>query len=406
MIKVEIYNNGRILDMSSHEIKKNKKEVYFLDKDVVDFIKELEKTKIANVILNDKDINFNTKDYKITIKEYHTLKNYPLFEVLKVRLNRIYRQEKLKKAKLNKLKIGAVAVLTSAGIASTFLLEQDAKGVSFDVIENTSNLIVSSLEEDDFFETKQFTIEEVEPEIIRKEIDEEEKEELKKIKDEDDYKTYEYDINIPYYDRTDSEKFANCKKLYGDLITKYANEYGLDPNLMIAVATQESGVHDSDYSDVAVGLMRIEKSVWEGNEITVYNYETKSDETFKITKKDLQDLETNIKIGCMIMRQQMDYMRNNAIAALQCYNMGYGNMDIILDSYAKDIGSTKIEVLDNLNDYGYITDPYYRSLISVGDQNYVENVLSYLDSDSLSVNITDEEVLILNLNKTKTSVKS
>ena len=61
--------------------------------------------------------------------------------------------------------------------------------------------------------------------------------------------------------------------------------YGLDPNFMIAVATQESGVHNSyDETTAAIGLMQIEKSVWNNKSITVYNYETKEDETYNYYK--------------------------------------------------------------------------------------------------------------------------
>ena len=184
--------------------------------------------------------------------------------------------------------------------------------------------------------------------------------------------------------------------------------YGLDPNLMIAVATQESGVHNSyDETTAAIGLMQIEKAVWNNKSITVYNYETKEDETLNINLDTMINLETNIKLGCMIMRQQMDYMRNNPVAALWSYNYGYGNMNTVLNAYANDLGISKNDVLDNYYDFSYITNKFYANLVSYGDSYYVEHVLSYMgDNPTLVMNVRDDAVIEMNINNAKSSVRS
>lgn len=394
MLKIEIYNNGRILDIKATEVKKNKKSIYFINKNVVEFVKELQNEKISKVKVIGKDINFNASDVDVTIKDYDSVKNYPLFEILKVKLNRAYRKEKLKKAKLNRLKLGTTAVLLSAGIAATSLLKENAKGINFSTIDNTDSLIIeTSFDEEE--EENDLFLEEEEPIIENVSLNEMLE------------KTYQFEINLTYDDRSDSPKLDTCKEKYGDLITKYSNMYGLDANLMIALATQESGIHDpTNRKSGAVGLMQIEESVWKNKEIKVYNYETKCDETFKITEDTMTNLETNIKIGCMIMRQQMDFMRNNPIAALQSYNMGYGNMDYILKSYAKDCGKSKKDILDDYYDFGYITNDYYRNMINVGDSKYVEHVLSYLgDNPTISMYINDDTKLEININREKTSIR-
>ncbi len=399
MLKIEIYNNGRILDIKATEVKKNKKSIYFINKNVVEFVQELQNEKISKVKVIGKDINFNASGVDVTIKDYDNVKNYPLFEVLKVKLNRVYRQEKLKKAKLNRLKLGTTAVLLSAGIAATSLLKENAKGINFSTIDNTDSLII---------ETSFDEVEEVNNLFFEEKEEQEQNQIIENVSlNEMLEKTYEFQIDLTYDDRSDSQKFDTCKEKYGDLITKYSNMYGLDANLMIALATQESGIHDpTNRKSGAVGLMQIEESVWKNKEITVYNYETKCDETFKITEDTMTNLETNIKIGCMIMRQQMDFMRNNPIAALQSYNMGYGNMDYILTSYAKDCGKSKKSVLDDYYDFGYITNDYYRNMINVGDSKYVEHVLSYLgDNPTISMYINDDTKLEININREKTSIR-
>ena len=393
MLRVEIYNNGRILDIKSEEIKHGKSTLYFFNKDVIDFIKELEKEKLSKVKIKESNIIFHVNGDEVVIKNYNTLKNYPIFEKLRVILNREYRKEKLRKSKLNRLKLGTTAILLSAGITATLMLKENAKAMEFPIIEKTSNLAFEAIE--------------VEPEII---IDGEEIiiDEESKTNETINQKTYSYDIDIPFNDRTDSPKYINCKEQYGELITKYATMYGLDPNLMIAVATQESGVHNpSTDTSSAIGLMQIEKAVWNNKSITVYNYETKENETFNIDIDTMKDLESNIKLGCMIMRQQMDYMRNNPVAALWSYNYGYGNMNTVLNAYANEKGVSINNVLDNYYDFSYITNKFYANLVSNGDSYYVEHVLSYMgDNPNLVMNVNDDKVIELNINNAKSSVRS
>lgn len=398
MLRVEIYHNGRILDIKAEEIIHGKSTMYFLNKDVVDFIKDLEKEKLSKVKVDGSNIVFHVNGDEVIIKNYNTLKNYPIFEKLRVILNREYRKEKLRKSKLNRLKLVTTAILLSAGISASFLLKENANVMAFPMIDKTSDLVIEEIEEE-------------KPEIIinnEEFVFEEEVNEITNTNETTNVKTYNYDIDIPFNDRTDSPKYINCKEQYGELITKYANMYGLDPNLMIAVATQESGVHNPyDETTGAIGLMQIEKSVWNNKSITVYNYETKEDETLNINLDTMINLETNIKLGCMIMRQQMDYMRNNPVAALWSYNYGYGNMNVVLNAYAKEKGVSINSVLDNYYDFSYITNKYYANLVSYGDSYYVEHVLSYMgDNPTLVMNIRDDAVIEMNINNAKSSVRS
>jgi len=255
MLRVEIYYNGRILDIKAEEIKHGKSTMYFLNKDVVDFIKDLEKEKLFKVKVDGSNIVFHVNGDEVIIKNYNTLKNYPIFEKLRVILNIQYRKECLKKYNIKRLKIETTAILLAAGISASFLLKENANVMAFPMIDKTSDLVFEEKEE--------------EPEII---IDSEEIiiEEENKTNETTNQKTYSYDIDIPFNDRTDSPKYITCKEKYGELITKYSNMYGLDPNLMIAVATQESGVHTPyDETTGAIGLMQIEKSVWNNKFITM-----------------------------------------------------------------------------------------------------------------------------------------
>ena len=211
------------------------------------------------------------------------------------------------------------------------------------------------------------------------------------------------EIFIPYDDRSNTEKAQITRAYYGDTIEKYAKTYGLDPKIMIGIATQERGIH-SDRMDPggATGLMQIQNEVWIGSTLTAYNVETNQYETVTVTRDDLSDVFTNIRYGCMIYQNCLGYMNGNALAAIQCYNMGYGNMSQILKSYSLESGKSTNEILNDITDNGWLS---HRNIIDVGDRKYLEHVLSWIGSE-VDINIVDskgnlEPIIIRNESKVK-----
>lgn len=117
----------------------------------------------------------------------------------------------------------------------------------------------------------------------------------------------------------------------------------------------------------------------------------------------LQNVESNIRIGCMILQNSFQYMKYNALASIQCYNMGYGNMMKILKQYALDSNTTIDEVLSNIEDDGWLK---YRELITQGDQQYVEHVLSWMGENINIKNVkTDGTLVSININNNYDSKK-
>ena len=113
-----------------------------------------------------------------------------------------------------------------------------------------------------------------------------------------------YEIFIEFKDRSQTEKARITKAYYQSTIEKYAKMYGLDPRIILAIATQERGIH-SDTMDAggATGLMQIQNEVWIGKNLTAYNYEKNEYETVYVTKQYLSDVFKNIKYGCMIFQK-------------------------------------------------------------------------------------------------------
>ncbi|MGN0183384.1 MAG: lytic transglycosylase domain-containing protein [Candidatus Ornithomonoglobus sp.] len=102
---------------------------------------------------------------------------------------------------------------------------------------------------------------------------------------------------------------------YSGYIVRYARENELDPYLVIAVIKQESNFVADARSPYAGGLMQLtEETAMEYAEkmgLEYYNY---------------MDPETNIRIGCFVLRNLIDRygVVNTALAA---YNAGAGNVD-------------------------------------------------------------------------------
>lgn len=182
-------------------------------------------------------------------------------------------------------------------------------------------------------------------------------------------------FDFKFEDRSSSDKAKNTKELYYDLIKKYSDIYGLPTNLMVAMATQECGVHKKEISSGGgFGLFQIQVNggwSWEKKTISVYNFEKEEDEKIVVCEVSpgvtdvnmLADLEYNIKIGCAIFAYNLRDCNYDIIQAIQTYNSGT-EVRIIKNSYGEDW----INHRDTL----------------LGDPKYLEHVLSFIDpSDNI-----------------------
>ena len=259
-------------------------------------------------------------------------------------------------------------------------------------IAQTTNPVSYSIQQ-------QVDIPKLEEEQVEAPTHNEEKEEVKEIQekqiiDEEQVEKTNEELNsmfesdafhYSYENRSNSTPKQNSKR-YEDIFEKYANRYGLDKELLMAMASQESGGdHYNHLNDnrPAAGIMQIEKSVHIGHEVKAYNFKTGQVEKIMVTQEKLNDIDSNIQIGSMILREYIENNNYNIPLAIQTYNMGPGNMSNALRTCSEneniDVSTMKNSPTNNawLN---------YRSHIKAGDSKYVEHVFSYLnDNTNLSV---------------------
>ena len=187
-------------------------------------------------------------------------------------------------------------------------------------------------------------------------------------------------FHFSYEDRTSSENIDNVNQ-YDDIFQKYAKMYGLDAKLLKAMACQESG--GDHYGHIgngpAEGIMQIEKSVHIGETVTGYNFETGENDYFEITSDNLQDIDFNIRVAAIDLRNAIESFNYNIPQGTQAYNLGIGGMNQTLAICCRNIGEEQANLEKDPTNNSWLS---YRNAIGIGDPEYIEHVFSYLPNNT------------------------
>ena len=380
-IALHIDGNDKLVLLKYRDVDENKKSSFLRGVECYQYIEKLAKNKIIDVYENPngKDITLEYDKYIIELNDYSKLlRKKGLIPILnniriyneKIELKNNKKRKVTKKNKYTKARIiasGFSFLILSGCVMGMFHKETKKE------LPAIPNSIVDRME-DEFIKltnvnTGELTVSTL---TLRNDI------EKKAIPT----------VSISYEDRSDTPKAYNTKAYYSELINKYSQMYGLDSDLVTAIATQERGIHSGIKDDGgATGLMQIQNAVWVDEKLSAYNFETKTLETIIVNEKSLSYVDYNIKVGCMILQTVLKYMNYNTLAAVQCYNMGHGNMETILNAYSYDSGKSVKEILNDVTDTNWMN---YRYLIKKGDPEYIEEVFSWLGNDVELINKKDD----------------
>lgn len=108
-------------------------------------------------------------------------------------------------------------------------------------------------------------------------------------------------------------------KKYEDLVWKYAQDFNLDPYLVLAIIKAESNFNPSVESHKgAKGLMQLidRTSLWGAEQLKLKDFNVR--QTF--------EPETNIRIGCWYLDNLMNEFNQDVLLVLAAYNGGSGNV--------------------------------------------------------------------------------
>ncbi|MBE5734989.1 MAG: lytic transglycosylase domain-containing protein [Clostridiales bacterium] len=118
---------------------------------------------------------------------------------------------------------------------------------------------------------------------------------------------------------------------YQEIVIKYSRENNLDPILIFSTINVESAFNPSAHSSAdAIGIMQLQLN-------TANDMAKKCGDDMLSNYTDLENVELNIKYGCMYIRYLIDYY-NNIDNAIVAYNAGMGNVNNWLKNpqYSKD----------------------------------------------------------------------
>jgi len=124
-----------------------------------------------------------------------------------------------------------------------------------------------------------------------------------------------------------------------DFFDNTARERGVDSNILIAIAKQESNLNNN-ISGKATGIMQIEdvnhKSTYKS-----YNYNLGMEEKVSFSKLNLYNIDDNIKAGTIIFQNRIKNFDYNILFALQSYNYGEGPVNKAIEYACNDLRKDK-----------------------------------------------------------------
>lgn len=191
-------------------------------------------------------------------------------------------------------------------------------------------------------------------------------------------------VYLNYEKTNDLVKKEYAFQEYEKLANWCGEKWGISPNLILMLLTQESAGKEEN-------LMQIEWQQWAGKPISAYNFRDNQYESFLltnnptaeekakymcITENDLKNPKTNISIGCVLLRKSAEAMNYHIMAALQCYNLGIGNMEGIFQKTFEETGQRKEEILSDQSNLSFYD---YTFLPGQGDPKYLSNIFQFID---------------------------
>lgn len=207
---------------------------------------------------------------------------------------------------------------------------------------------------------------------------------------------------IRYDDLTDSDTYIGAYEEYYNIVEKYANKWGISPNIIMAMLTQESAGKQSN-------LMQIQFDSWIDGVLTEYDFVneryqsivlTDNPEMYEgknitvITREDLQNKVTNISVACVILRHCLEKMDYNILASIQAYNLGWPNMNTVLKTTSENTGLSVDKLLSDQTNTEFTN---YTYIVNCGDSNYVSNVVRYLTDGEITIQTINEYGEVENL---------
>lgn len=192
-------------------------------------------------------------------------------------------------------------------------------------------------------------------------------------------------VSLGYDNNADTEKAIKCREEYGDLIASKAKMFLIDPDLMIAIATQERGTHSTTIdSGGGVGLMQLQYNVWVNEDLTAYKLNPETNEmekvVYHITDNMLRNLDSNVELSCAYMQWCLWITNYNIPMSIQMYNQGYNSVHAMLEAQVAEVGGTRADICNHPENLDWMKHTAEHN----GDPDYLPNVLQWYGGEGFT----------------------
>lgn len=171
-----------------------------------------------------------------------------------------------------------------------------------------------------------------------------------------------YNIDIPVeYSEEKANEFLLSQEKYKDIIPEMAKTYGIDENILTAIAAIDIQERDDSIigSGTRIGPMHIKYYEIANRSFRVYNYKEQAFELIEVKENDLVNPETNIKIGCAMIQRALRDCNGNIVLALESSELGkysYKEMRNKVSAYFEKYGMDEGIALNTYDSYSWFTD--------------------------------------------------
>lgn len=174
-----------------------------------------------------------------------------------------------------------------------------------------------------------------------------------------------------------------CEENYGDAIDEIAPKFGLSPNLVRAIATQEGGGHLENVMQVSSG--------WIGQKLDYYDYEldrwmkicvtsNPKENTDECIYISTDDPNWSVYLGCTIFQKGIQYNNGHLFSTFTYYNRG--DSAPLVNTVARSEGMTSEEYLEDI----------YNAAIQYYEYNcYILLVLQFMDENPVEYSYYNPE---------------
>lgn len=385
------------------EITEGEEQTELTEQEAIDELIAINETNFDHVRASNRLIRLNSEDTSVIISDLQDFYSYGYSEYIPDIMERVnkaiakHQKDKHRNEVVRNLKVtcGKVAcgtlIVTLLGTAAGALHKQHTNSNNFTnniATEDFINEIPINLEtvSDNFDEEYDQMIDELETVV------DEYTESQNTIIEEKPIDT----AYLRYDDLTNTNTYIGAYEDYYSIVEKYANKWGISPNIIMAMLTQES-------AGKKVNLMQIQFDSWHDQVLTEYDFVngryqsivlTDTPEKYAgqnitvITREDLNNKVTNISVACVILRYCLEQMDFNVLAAIQAYNLGCPNMDKVMNETSRNVG---VSVDDLLSDQTNTEFTNYTHIVDCGDPNYVTNVFRYLTDGEITIQTLNED---------------